>query len=248
MSGHSKFANIKHKKEKNDAAKGKIFTKIGKELMVAIKEGGSADPALNSRLRDVIAKAKANNMPNDTIERGIKKAAGDANNVNYETVTYEGYGPSGIAIIVKALTDNKNRTASNVRNAFTKGSGSVGTQGCVSYMFDEKGQIIISKEELEDNDINMEADDIMMIALDAGAEDFSEEEDSYEIITAPEDFSAVREALEAEKLPMIEAEVTMIPQNYVTLTDENDIKQLNRTLDLLDEDDDVQDVYHNWDE
>ncbi len=247
MSGHSKFANIKHKKEKNDAKKGKIFTVIGREIAVAVKEGG-ADPENNSKLRDVIAKAKANNMPNDTIERGIKKAAGDANNVNYETVTYEGYGPSGIAIIVKALTDNKNRTASNVRNAFTKGSGSVGTQGCVSYMFDEKGQIIISKEELEDNDINMEADDIMMIALDAGAEDFSEEEDSYEIITAPEDFSAVREALEAEKLPMIEAEVTMIPQNYVTLTDENDIKQLNRTLDLLDEDDDVQDVYHNWDE
>ena len=247
MSGHSKFANIKHKKEKNDAKKGKIFTVIGREIAVAVKEGG-ADPENNSKLRDVIAKAKANNMPNDTIERGIKKAAGDANNVNYETVTYEGYGPSGIAIIVKALTDNKNRTASNVRNAFTKGSGSVGTQGCVSYMFDEKGQIIISKEELEDNDINMEADDIMMIALDAGAEDFSEEEDSYEIITAPEDFSAVREALEAEKLPMIEAEVTMIPQNYVTLTDENDIKQLNRTLELLDEDDDVQDVYHNWDE
>ena len=231
MSGHSKFANIKHKKEKNDAKKGKIFTVIGREIAVAVKEGG-ADPENNSKLRDVIAKAKANNMPNDTIERGIKKAAGDANNVNYETVTYEGYGPSGIAIIVKALTDNKNRTASNVRNAFTKGSGSVGTQGCVSYMFDEKGQIIISKEELEDNDINMEADDIMMIALDAGAEDFSEEEDSYEIITAPEDFSAVREALEAEKLPMIEAEVTMIPQNYVILTDENDIKQLNRTLDL----------------
>ncbi len=247
MSGHSKFANIKHKKEKNDAKKGKIFTVIGREIAVAVKEGG-ADPENNSKLRDVIAKAKANNMPNDTIERGIKKAAGDANNVNYETVTYEGYGPSGIAIIVKALTDNKNRTASNVRNAFTKGSGSVGTQGCVSYMFDEKGQIIISKEELEDNDINMEADDIMMIALDAGAEDFSEEEDSYEIITAPEDFSAVREALEAEKLPMIEAEVTMIPQNYVILTDENDIKQLNRTLELLDEDDDVQDVYHNWDE
>ena len=247
MSGHSKFANIKHKKEKNDAKKGKIFTVIGREIAVAVKEGG-ADPENNSKLRDVIAKAKANNMPNDTIERGIKKAAGDANNVNYETVTYEGYGPSGIAIIVKALTDNKNRTASNVRNAFTKGSGSVGTQGCVSYMFDEKGQIIISKEELEDNDINMEADDIMMIALDAGAEDFSEEEDSYEIITAPEDFSAVREALEAEKLPMIEAEVTMIPQNYVILTDENDIKQLNRTLELLDEDDDVQDVNHNWDE
>ena len=247
MSGHSKFANIKHKKEKNDAAKGKIFTIIGREIVIAVKEGGP-DPANNSKLRDVIAKAKANNMPNDTIERGIKKAAGDATANNYEVVTYEGYGPSGTAIIVKALTDNKNRTASNVRNAFTKGGGSVGTQGCVSYMFDEKGQIIISKEELEDADITMEADDIMMIALDAGAEDFSEEEDSYEILTSPNDFSAVREALEAEKLPMVSAEVTMIPQTYVELTDENDIKQLNRTLDLLDEDDDVQDVYHNWDE
>jgi YebC/PmpR family DNA-binding regulatory protein len=247
MSGHSKFANIKHKKEKNDAAKGKIFTILGREIAVAVKEGGS-DPANNGKLRDVIAKAKANNMPNDTIERGIKKAAGDANSVNYEEVTYEGYGPSGTAIIVKALTDNKNRTAGNVRNAFTKGSGSVGTQGCVSYMFDEKGQIILSKEELEDEDIDKTADDLMMLALDAGAEDFSEEEDSYEIITAPEDFGAVREALEAEKLPMASAEVTMLPQNYVTLTDENDIKQLQRTLDLLDEDDDVQNVYHNWDE
>ena len=247
MSGHSKFANIKHKKEKNDAKKGKIFTIIGREIAVAVKEGGAA-PENNSRLRDVIAKAKANNMPNDTIERGIKKAAGDIGNVNYEEVTYEGYGPNGTAIIVKALTDNKNRTASNVRNAFTKGSGSVGTQGCVSYMFDEKGQIIISKEEMDDNNIEIEADDIMMLALDAGAEDFSEEEDSYEIITSPDDFSAVREALEKEKLPMASAEVTMIPQNYVTLTDENDIRQLQRTLDLLDEDDDVQDVYHNWDE
>ncbi len=247
MSGHSKFANIKHKKEKNDAAKGKVFTILGREIAVAVKEGGP-DPANNSRLRDVIAKAKANNMPNDTIDRGIKKAAGDAASVNYEEVTYEGYGPSGTAIIVKALTDNKNRTASNVRNAFTKGSGSVGTQGCVSYMFDEKGQIILSKEELEDADITLSADDLMMLALDAGAEDFSEEEDSYEIITLPEDFSAVREAVEAEKIPMASAEVTMLPQTYVTLTDENDIKQLQRTLDLLDEDDDVQDVYHNWDE
>ena len=187
-------------------------------------------------------------MPNDTIERGIKKAAGDAASVNYEEVTYEGYGPSGTAIIVKALTDNKNRTASNVRNAFTKGSGSVGTQGCVSYMFDEKGQIILSKEELEDADITLSADDLMMLALDAGAEDFSEEDDSYEIITLPDDFSVVREAIEAEKIPMASAEVTMLPQTYVTLTDENDIKQLQRTLDLLDEDDDVQDVYHNWDE
>lgn len=247
MSGHSKFANIKHKKEKNDAARGKVFTILGREIAVAVKEGGP-DPANNSRLRDVIAKAKANNMPNDTIERGIKKAAGDAASVNYEEVTYEGYGPSGTAIIVKALTDNKNRTASNVRNAFTKGSGSVGTQGCVSYMFDEKGQIILSKEELEDADITLSADDLMMLALDVGAEDFSEEDDSYEIITLPDDFSAVREAIEAEKIPMASAEVTMLPQTYVTLTDENDIKQLQRTLDLLDEDDDVQDVYHNWDE
>ncbi len=247
MSGHSKFANIKHKKEKNDAAKGKIFTIIGREIAVAVKEGGP-DPANNGKLRDVIAKAKANNMPNDTIERGIKKAAGDANSVDYEEVTYEGYGPSGTAIIVKALTDNKNRTASNVRNAFTKGGGSVGTQGCVSYMFDKKGQIILSKEELEDNDITLSADDLMMMALDAGAEDFAEEEDSYEITTEPDDFSVVREALEQEKIPMASAEVTMLPQTYVTLTDENDIKQLQRTLDLLDEDDDVQDVYHNWDE
>ena len=182
-------------------------------------------------------------MPNDTIERGIKKAAGNIDAVNYEEVTYEGYGPNGTAIIVKALTDNKNRTASNVRNAFTKGSGSVGTQGCVSYMFDEKGQIIIDKEECD-----MEADDLMMIALDAGADDFNEEDVSFEITTAPEDFSAVREALEAENIAMASAEVTMLPQTYVTLNDENDIKQLQRTLDLLDEDDDVQYVYHNWDE
>ena len=242
MSGHSKFANIKHKKEKNDAAKGKIFTVIGREIAVAVKEGG-ADPANNSKLRDVIAKAKANNMPNDTIDRGIKKAAGDANSVNYEYVTYEGYGPSGIAIIVDALTDNKNRTAANVRNAFTKGSGNVGTQGCVSYMFDKKGQIIVDREEC-----SMDADELMMLALDAGAEDFSKEEDSYEILTDPDSFSEVREKLEAAGIPMVEAEVTMIPQNWVELTDENDIKQLNRTLDLLDEDDDVQAVYHNWDE
>ena len=242
MSGHSKFANIKHKKEKNDAAKGKIFTVIGREIALAVKEGG-ADPANNSKLRDVIAKAKSNNMPNDTIERGIKKAAGDGNSVNYEQVTYEGYGPSGIAIIVEALTDNKNRTAANVRSAFTKGNGNMGNTGCVSYMFDKKGQIIIDKEECE-----MDADDLMMIALDAGAEDFAEEEDSFEVLTDPDDFSVVREALEKEGIPMASAEVTMIPQNYVALTDENDIKYLNKTLDLLDADDDVQNVYHNWDE
>ena len=206
MSGHSKFANIKHKKEKNDAAKGKIFTVIGREIAVAVKEGG-ADPANNSKLRDVIAKAKANNMPNDTIERGIKKAAGDANAVNYENVTYEGYGPNGVAIIVDALTDNKNRTAANVRSAFTKGGGNVGTPGCVSYSFDKKGQIIIDKEECD-----MDPDELMMVALDAGAE------------------------------------VTMIPQTWVELTDEEAIKKMNRILDLLDADDDVQATYHNWDE
>lgn len=242
MSGHSKFANIKHKKEKNDAKKGKIFTVIGREIAVAVKEGGP-DPDNNSRLRDVIAKAKANNMPNDTIERGIKKAAGDADSVNYEQITYEGYGPSGVAIIVATLTDNKNRTASNVRNAFTKGNGNVGTPGCVSYMFEKKGQIIIDKEECE-----MEADDLMMIALDAGAEDFVEEEDSFEVLTTPDDFSAVREALEAEGIPMVDANVTMIPGTMVELTSEEDIKNIQKTLDLLDEDDDVQEVYHNWDE
>ena len=226
MSGHSKFANIKHKKEKNDAKKGKIFTVIGREIVVAVKEGGP-DPANNSKLRDVIAKAKANNMPNDTIERGIKKAAGDSN----------------ADIIVDTLTDNKNRTAGNVRSAFTKGNGSIGTPGCVSFMFDKKGQIIIDKEECE-----MDADDLMMAALDAGAEDFQEEDDSYEILTDPDSFTAVREALEAMNIPMIEAEVTMIPQTYVELTDEEAVKNLQKTLDLLEDDDDVQYVYHNWDE
>ena len=242
MSGHSKFANIKHKKEKNDAAKGKIFTIIGREIAIAVKEGG-ADPANNSKLRDVIAKAKANNMRKDTIERGIKKAAGDGDSVNYVQVTYEGYGPSGTAIIVDALTDNKNRTAANVRNAFTKGQGNIGTQGCVSYLFDQKGQIIIDKEEC-----SMDADELMMAALDAGAEDFDEDDDSFEILTDPDSCGAVREALEALGIKMAQAEVTMIPQNYVTLTSDEDIKQMNRILDLLDDDDDVQEVWHNWEE
>ncbi len=242
MSGHSKFANIKHKKEKNDAKKGKVFTVIGREIVMAVKAGG-ADPNNNSRLRDVIAKAKANNMPNDTIDRGIKKAAGDANSVNYEYVSYEGYGPNGTAIIVDALTDNKNRTAANVRNAFTKGKGNVGTPGCVSYMFDKKGQIIIDKENCD-----MDADDLMMAALDAGAEDFNEEEDSFEIITDPDSFSEVRQALEEAGIEMASAEVTMIPQTYVELTDEQDLYCINKILDLLDADDDVQQVYHNWDE
>lgn len=241
MSGHSKFANIKHKKEKNDAAKGKIFTRLGREIAVAVKEGGP-DPNNNSKLKDIVAKAKANNMPNDTIERSIKKAAGDGENINYEHVTYEGYGPAGIAIIVDALTDNKNRTAANVRSAFTKGNGNMGTTGCVSFMFDKKGQIIVAKE-----DCRQDADELMMTALDAGAEDFSEEEDSFEILTAPEDFGAVVEALEAAKVVMASADVTMLPQTWGELTDEKDIKSMNRILDLLDDDDDVQEVYHNWD-
>ena len=242
MSGHSKFANIKHKKEKNDAAKGKIFTIIGREIAVAVKEGGP-DPNNNFKLAQVIAKAKANNMPNDTIERGIKKAAGENDNVTYKYVTYEGYGPSGIAIIVDALTDNINRTAANVRSAFTKGQGNIGTPGCVSFMFDKRGLIIIDKEECD-----MEADDLMMLALDAGAEDFAEEEDSFEIYTTPDDLETVTTALKDADIAMVSSEVSMIPQNWVELTDETAVKNLQKTLDLLDEDDDVQAVYHNWDE
>ena len=238
MSGHSKFANIKRKKEKNDATKGKIFTKIGKELMVAVKEGGS-DPSNNNKLRDIIA--KANNMPNDSIDRNIKKVAADANAANFETVVYEGYGPSGTAIIVEALTDNRNRAASNIRNAFTKGGGNVGTPGCVSFMFDRKGQIIIDKE-----DCTMDADELMMISLDAGADDFAEEDDSFEILTDPDNIGIVREALEAAKVKMASVEVTMIPQTWVELSNESDIKRMNRIIDLLMEDDDVQDVFHNW--
>ncbi len=242
MSGHSKFANIKHKKEKNDAAKGKIFTIIGREIAVAVKEGGP-DPANNFKLAQVITKAKANNMPNDTIERGIKKAAGDINGVNYKHVMYEGYGPKGVAIIVEALTDNQNRTAANVRNAFTKGYGNMGTTGCVSFMFDQKGQIIIDKEEYEGD-----SDELMMMALDAGAEDFNEEDDSFEILSAPEDFDGLLKAMTDNNIPMVSSEITYIPQNYVSLTDELDIKNLNKTLDLLEDDDDVQAVYHNYDE
>lgn len=242
MSGHSKFANIKHKKEKNDAAKGKIFTIIGREIAVAVKEGGP-DPANNFKLAQVITKAKANNMPNDTIERGIKKAAGDVNGVNYKQIIYEGYGPKGVAIIVETLTDNQNRTAANVRNAFTKGYGNMGTTGCVSFMFDQKGQIIIDKEEYEGD-----SDELMMMALDAGAEDFNEEDDSFEILSTPEDFDGLLKAMTDNNIPMVSSEITYIPQNYVSLTDEQDIKNLNKTLDLLEDDDDVQAVYHNYDE
>jgi YebC/PmpR family DNA-binding regulatory protein len=242
MSGHSKFANIKHKKEKNDAAKGKIFTIIGREIAVAVKEGGP-DPANNFKLATVIAKAKANNMPNDTIERGIKKASGAEGNVDYKSITYEGYGPGGTAIIVETLTDNQNRTAANVKAAFSKGNGNVGTPGCVSYMFDNKGQILIDKEEC-----SMSSDDLMMLVLDAGADDFNEEDDSFEILTTPENFEAVVKVLNENSITTASAEVTMIPQNYVAVTDPENVKLLQRILDLLDEDDDVQAVYHNWEE
>ncbi|WP_443635101.1 YebC/PmpR family DNA-binding transcriptional regulator, partial [Anaerotignum faecicola] len=219
-----------------------IFTMLGREIQVAVK-AGSPDPAVNGKLRDVIAKCKANNMPNDTIDRSIKKAAGGGEDVEYENVTYEGYGPNGVAVIVEVLTDNRNRAAANVRNAFTKGGGNMGNSGCVSFMFDEKGLIVIDKEE-----IDMDEEELMMAALDAGAEDFAAEEDSYEITTAPDDFSAVRETLEAAGIPMASAEVTMIPQTYTELTDEEDIKKMNKLLEMLDDDDDVQNTYHNWDE
>lgn len=241
MSGHSKFANIAHKKAANDAAKGKIFTRLGKEIMVAVKEGGP-DVNNNSKLRQVVAKAKASNMPNDTIDRAIKKAA-SSDMTDYESVTYEGYGPNGTAIIVEALTDNRNRAASNIRNAFTKGGGNVGTPGCVSFMFDKKGQMIVAKEECD-----KDADELMMMALDAGAEDFNEEDDCYEITTAPDDFDAVNEALTNDGITFASAEVTMIPQTYVELTSEDDLKKMRRIFALLDEEDDVQNVYHNWDE
>lgn len=241
MSGHSKYSNIKAKKEKNDAARGKTFTRLGKEIVVAVKEGGP-DINNNSKLKQVVAKAKAANMPGDTIERAIKKAA-SGSEADLETIYYEGYGPGGTAIIVEALTDNRNRAASNIKFCFTKGSGSVGTPGCVSYMFDDKGQMIIDKQECD-----MDPDELMMLALDAGAEDFSEEDDSYEILTAPEDFDVVNEALENAGVKMMSAEVTKLPQTTVTLTSEEDIKNITKILDMLEEDDDVQNVYHNWDE
>lgn len=241
MSGHSKFANIKHKKERNDSAKGKVFTRLGRELAVAVKTGG-ADPSTNGKLRDIIIKAKSNNMPNDTIDRSIKKAAGEDSSIIYETITYEGYGPSGVAIIVEVITDNRNRAAANVKNAFTKGGGNVGTPGCVSFMFDEKGQIMI------ENDSNLDADEVMMIALDAGAEDFTIEEEGFEVLTSTEDFSAVRQAFEDASIIMASAEITRIPQTWVELKSPEDIKKMNKILDLLDEEDDVQNVYNNWDE
>ena len=238
MSGHSKWHNIQAKKGKADAARGKIFTKLGRELLIAVKQGGP-DPAGNSKLKDVIAKCKAANMPNDTINNAIKKASGAANSENYEEVVYEGYGPNGVAVIVEASTDNRNRTAADVRHVFDRAGGNLGTTGCVSYMFNKKGVMVVDKAECKQTE-----DDLMMIALDAGAEDFESDEECYTITTAPEDFSSVREKLEAEGIEFLEAEVQMVPTTYVSLDDKAQ-ERMDKLLDNLDELDDVMNVYHN---
>lgn len=239
MSGHSKWANIKNKKGKQDAIRGKIFTKIGKEISIAAKDG--ADISTNRKLADVVAKAKANNMPNDNIMRAIKKGSGEMAGINYEEITYEGYGPSGIAVIVKTLSENRNRTAGEARHIFDKYGGSLGTTGCVSFMFDEMGLIIVEKND------KIEEEELMMLALDCGADDFAAQEDSYEIYTSPENFSEVRQKLEDAGIEMATAEVTMIPQTTVEVTDEGVIKKFNKMLEMFDDNDDVQDVYHNAD-
>lgn len=239
MSGHSKWHNIAAKKGKADAARGKIFTKLGRELLIAVKEGGP-EPAGNSKLKAVIAKCKAANMPNDTINNAIKKAS--ASNENYEEIVYEGYGPNGVAVIVNASTDNKNRTAADVRHVFDKAGGNLGTSGCVSYMFNKKGVIVIDKTKT-----NLSEDELMLLAIDNGAEDFNVEEECYEIITDPSDFTRVREALEAEGIEFVEAEVQMIPTTYIAL-DEKASERMQRLIDNLEDLDDVMDVYHNWEE
>ena len=238
MSGHSKWSTIKRKKGANDAQRAKIFTKIAREIIVAVKAGGP-DPNNNSSLKDVIAKGRAANMPNDNIQRTIKKAAGDNDGDNYENITYEGYGPNGVAVIVETLTDNRNRTAADVRHAFDKFGGNMGQTGCVSFMFDKKGVIVIEKNDIDEDEITMDA-------LEAGAEDFSAEDDCYEIVTAPEDFRAVRDALEG-KYEFSSAEITMVPQTMTTLTEEEHITKMQRMIDLLEDNDDVQNIYHNWD-
>ena len=241
MSGHSKWNNIKRKKEKTDGARAKIFTKIGRELAVAVKEGGSADPAANSKLKDVIAKAKANNVPNDNIERIIKKAAGEGNSNAYESITYEGYGPAGVAVIVECLTDNRNRTAGDVRHYFDKFGGNLGTTGCVSFMFNEKGVIVLEREGLDE-------DTVMSDALEAGASDFLAQEAVYEIYTEPSDFSGVRDDLEAKGYSFVSAEVEMVPDTYTDLTDPDQIFKMQKLIDALEDNDDVQQVWHNWNE
>jgi len=239
MSGHSKWHNIQAKKGKADAARGKVFTKLGRELLIAVKEGG-ADPAGNSKLRNVIAKCKAANMPNDTINNAIKKAS--TSNENYEEITYEGYGPNGVALIVEASTDNKNRTAADVRHAFDKSGGNLGTSGCVSYLFNKKGVLIIEKATA-----SMSEDDLMLLAIDSGAEDFSSEDEIYEITTTPEDFSNVREELEKQGLTFLEAGVQMVPTTYVAL-DEKGVEKMEKLIERLEDLDDVSEVYHNWEE
>ncbi len=241
MSGHSKWHNIAAKKGKADAARGKIFTKLGRELLIAVKQGGP-DPAGNAKLRDVIAKCKANNMPNDTINNAIKKASGEGSNATYEEITYEGYGTNGVAVIVKASTDNRNRTAADVRHVFDKAGGNLGTTGCVSYMFETKGVIVIEKAECK-----LSEDDLMMLAIEAGAEDFEAEEEVYEIKTAPADFTAVTEALTEQGLTFLEAGVQMLPSTYVSL-DEQASEKMQKLVDRLEELDDVLEVYHNWEE
>lgn len=241
MSGHSKWHNIQAKKGKADAARGKAFTKLGRELLMAVKQGGP-DPVGNSKLKDVISKCKANNMPNDTINNAIKKAAGAGNSENYEEITYEGYGPNGVAIIVNASTDNKNRTAADVRHVFDKFGGNLGTSGCVSYMFEKKGVIVIEKAECK-----LGEDDLMMLALENGAENMEVEDEVYEITSAPEEFSKLSQALEENGISFLEADVKMVPNNYISL-DENGVRKMELILEKLDELDDVIDVYHNWDE
>ena len=241
MSGHSKWHNIQAKKGKADAARGKIFTKLGRELLIAVKQGGP-DPAGNSKLKDVIAKCKANNMPNDTINNAIKKASGAGASENYEEITYEGYGPNGVAVIVNASTNNKNRTAADVRHVFDKAGGNLGTTGCVSYMFEKKGVIVIEKETCP-----LSEDDLMMEAIEAGAEDFEAEEEVYQITTAPSDFTSVTEKLEEKGLTFLEAGVQMVPSNYISL-DEKGAEKMQRLIDSLDDLDDVLEVFHNWDE
>lgn len=240
MSGHSKWNNIKRKKEKTDGQRAKIFTKIGREIAVAVKEGGSPDPASNSKLKDAIAKAKANNVPNDNIDRIIKKAAGEGNADNYEALQYEGYGPCGIAVIVETLTDNRNRTAGDLRHYFDKYGGNLGQTGCVGFMFKKKGVLAIEAEGLDE-------DKVMEDALEAGASDFSSDGDVLEITTEPEDFSAVREDLEAKGYAFVSAEVEMLPDVYSSIEDPESVLKMEKLLDVLEDNDDVQNVWHNWD-
>lgn len=241
MSGHNKWSTIKQKKGKNDAARAKIFTKIGRELIVAIREGGSADPTVNSKLKDCIAKAKANNVPNDNIERIIKKAASGGDSANYEAVTYEGYGPNGVAVIVEALTDNRNRTAGEVRHYFDKFGGNMGTQGCVSFMFTKKGVLVIEREELDKDE-----DTVMTDALEYGAADFEADEDVFTIYTEPEDFSAVRDDLEKAGYSFVSAELEMVPSTYTKIDDEDTKIKMQKMLDMFEDNDDIQNVWHNW--